>query len=523
MFSKSIKAHKNFQSQDYFKMVDLMTDSSVINFIKENAILKILISTGVQEKEFIVSKEYISYLEKELSCLIKYSKNFDYSFFLAFEIIEEYRNKKHFVNIGRGSLAGSLLAFISGITKIDPVVNKFHYQRFAPNKNTEQISIDLDLSDREIALDFVKAKYGKYFTFIGTENKWKLKGTLGEVLSREEYLGKFAHGYIDFLRKQADDEIDKPGYLSVKNTLDLLNGIDIPVNRPLVTMMLSVKIKKEFNSVNEESELFDLLEKYNPHFNSLFLRFPKLKSDLKKLIGTHNKFGINAAALALVPDSSKVKFLDQKRDDVNRIIHPDYADSEDIIKINVMQLKVLQDLNQLSEKKIKEIVHKPIDDKSEWIDLMNSPISWDVFQQANEIMALFKEKEKITSLDAFAQLTSTMRPGALNAGVNITEQNKNTPERFKEILLRTNGWLVWQDDVLAIADLVGVKDSRQMLSDFAKKNEVNNYLEFFSEEEFKFLYDNVILAFNKAHAYAYGINSLLDYRLKKINKRKVIK
>jgi DNA polymerase III alpha subunit len=123
---------------------------------------------------------------------------------------------------------------------------------------------------------------------------------------------------------------------------------------------------------------------------------------------------------------------------------------------------------------------------------------------------------KCNALIDFAIITSTCRPGWINLREKIGVDNDNCPERFKPALKETNGWLIFQEDLLSIAELV-LKDlsNINIIKDFSKGINMDFYKTVFTGEEFDFLSKYAKLTFNKAHAVSYALNSLYVYRCDK--------
>src|SRR5699024_9588687 len=67
-----------------------------------------------------------------------------------------------FVGPGRGSAAGSLVAYVLGITDVDPIKYGLLFERFLNPERVSMPDIDIDFSDhrRDEVIDYVRDKYG---------------------------------------------------------------------------------------------------------------------------------------------------------------------------------------------------------------------------------------------------------------------------------------------------------------------------------------------------------------------------
>lgn len=110
------------------------------------------------------SPDYIAYHERlkyELS-VIKEMGYIDY-FLIVRDFIEYAKNKKIATGPGRGSGAGSLVAFVLGITKIDPLKYGLVFERFLNPERISMPDIDCDFCfrRRQEVIDYVFSKYGR--------------------------------------------------------------------------------------------------------------------------------------------------------------------------------------------------------------------------------------------------------------------------------------------------------------------------------------------------------------------------
>lgn len=112
--------------------------------------------SGFSEKE----KEIFERLEYELTVVDL--MGFNAYFCIVADFIRYGKNNGVPVGPGRGSAAGAILAYLSGITDIDPLKYGLLFERFLNPSRVSMPDIDVDFSDdgREKVLQYVRGKYG---------------------------------------------------------------------------------------------------------------------------------------------------------------------------------------------------------------------------------------------------------------------------------------------------------------------------------------------------------------------------
>jgi len=88
--------------------------------------------------------------------------NFPNYFLIVYDFIKFAKKNKILVGPGRGSAAGSLVAYSLGITEIDPIKYDLLFERFLNPERKTMPDVDTDFPDnkRDIVIDYVKEKYG---------------------------------------------------------------------------------------------------------------------------------------------------------------------------------------------------------------------------------------------------------------------------------------------------------------------------------------------------------------------------
>lgn len=163
------------------------------NGIDSNVYLRDLAKKGLdrrlsQKKNFAYNL-YLSRLNKELEIIQK--MNFSDYFLIVWDFIRYAKKNNILVGPGRGSAAGSLVAYSLGITDVDPLEYGLLFERFLNPERISMPDIDTDFPDdkRDQVINYVKNFYGKtHVASITTFGTFSIKSSLrdlGRVLKIE--------------------------------------------------------------------------------------------------------------------------------------------------------------------------------------------------------------------------------------------------------------------------------------------------------------------------------------------------
>ncbi|MGT2906451.1 DNA polymerase III subunit alpha [Streptococcus dentiloxodontae] len=128
---------------------------------------------------------YQDRLDKELSVIHK--MGFDDYFLIVWDLLRFGRSRGYYMGMGRGSAAGSLVAYVLDITGIDPVENNLLFERFLNEERYSMPDIDIDLPDiyRSEFLHYVRDRYGsRHSAQIVTFSTFGAKQVIRDVFKR---------------------------------------------------------------------------------------------------------------------------------------------------------------------------------------------------------------------------------------------------------------------------------------------------------------------------------------------------
>jgi len=112
--------------------------------------------------ELIAVEDHVKYRERieyELD-VIFHNKRYDY-FLLVYDFVSEMRRRKIKVMQGRGSVCGSLTAFLLKITEVDPLIAGTYFERFMRKDRNTPLDIDLDIESarRQEMIAYLEERY----------------------------------------------------------------------------------------------------------------------------------------------------------------------------------------------------------------------------------------------------------------------------------------------------------------------------------------------------------------------------
>ncbi len=371
-------------------------------------------------------------------------------FLIVSDFIKAGREMNVFVGPGRGSAAGSVVAFCIGITNIDPIKYQLLFERFLnpDRKSMPDIDTDFDDEGRQKVIDYVVEKYGKeQVAQIITYGTMAAKSSIKDVarvmdlpLSESNLLAKLVP--------------DKPG-------TELGRCLHAPITAKEGEKSLAEK-------EGYQSEDIDNIKKLREIYKGSDLRATVLH-EAEKLEGSIRNTGIHAAGIIIAPkDLTEIMPVATSKDSTLWItqIEGSVIEEAGVIKMDFLGLKTLSIL-----KTALELIYQNHGIK---IDLDNIPLDDEkTFQlyQKGETNATFQfesvgMQKHLRDLkpDKFADLiamNALYRPGPMAYIPNFIERKHgreiikyDLPE-MEEYLADTYGITVYQEQVMLLSQKIG--------------------------------------------------------------------
>ena len=442
--------------------------------------------------------EYDERLAWELSVILKMGLS---SYFLiVWDFIKYAKDEGIPVGPGRGSAAGSLVAWALGITDVDPLRYDLLFERFLNPDRISMPDIDVDLCERRRGevIEYVRRKYGRENVGqIITFNSMKARAVIRDV------------GRV----------LDVP--LAEVNRLCSL----IPANPGKPTMLAEAR--------RDVKELADALRD-NETYRRLF--------DLgERLEGVSRHAGVHAAGVLIAP-RPLVEYLPLYRnsnDEITTQFEMKSVDRMGLLKMDflgLITLTILDDALAFVEKKTgarPDLSTIPLDDPDVY-RLFADGRTDGIFQFESSGMRDLLRRVKPDVFDDLAALNALYRPGALDAGtVEVYIQRRRGTKfeyplpQLEPILKETHGVLVYQEQVMLAARAVagyspgeadklrkaiGKKDDALLKAEgdkFVKKAVAAGTPKKKAEELWALILPFGRYGFNKSHSVVYA---LLAYR-----------
>lgn len=453
-----------------------------------------------QEISEEMRKTYSDRLDFELNVIDR--MGFNGYFLIVQDFINWAKESDIPVGPGRGSGAGSLVAYSLRITDLDPIPNFLLFERFL---NPERISMpDFDI-------DFCQDRRGEVINYV-----------------TQKYGEPSVSQIITYGKLQARAAIKDVGRVLG------MTFPDVDAVTKLIPEKLGINLKEAMELEPRLGELMDL----NPQVATLM--------DLAQRVeGMVRHAGIHAAGV-IIADGDLVKHAAMYRGaEGESVVQYDMKHAEKIglIKFDFLGLKTLTHIHhavKLIEKNRKQHVdmQKMSMTDPAIFELMSRGDTAGVFQFEGEGITEATRRIKPSSFADVTAITSLYRPGPM---ANIPEYTKRKHgeaeidyilKGTEEVLKETYGIMVYQEQVMGIASKIAgyslgeadmlrramgkkIKEEMdQQRARFMTGAKANGHNEKKSEELFDLMYKFADYGFNKSHAAAYSVLTLQTAWLK---------
>ncbi|EDX83869.1 DNA polymerase III, alpha subunit subfamily, putative [Synechococcus sp. PCC 7335] len=427
-------------------------------------------------------------------------------FLVVWDYIKFARDHNISVGPGRGSAAGSLVAYAMGITNIDPVHHGLLFERFLnpERKSMPDVDTDFCIEKREKVIEYVTEKYGTdHVAQIITFNRMTSKAVLKDVAR----------------------VLDIP-----YNESDKLAKL-IPVSRGKPTKLnVMISDKTPDATFKEKYDSGELI----PGTNVTFQRWIDTAITIE---GTNKTFGMHAAGV-VISEHPLDTIVPLQRNNDGSVITQYYMEDVEAIGLLKMDFLGLRNLTMI-QKAVDHIESRhnieidldalPLDDPKTYELLAGGELAG-VFQLESSGMRQIVKELKPSGLEDISSVLALYRPGPLDAGLipkfidrkHGREKIDYAHKILEPILRETYGIMVYQEQIMKIAqDLAGYSLGRADLLRRAMGKKKIKEMELHREEfiegarknEFprknaNDLFDQMVLfaeyCFNKSHSTAYG-------------------
>ena len=461
----------------------------------EESLLRRWCEKGLHQRYQEITPEIKARLEDELHTVFK--TGFPGYFLIVADLVNFAKSRGIYVGPGRGSAAGSLIAYVTGITNIDPLRYGLLFERFLDLNRISMPDIDIDFEDtrRIEVIDYLRQKYG--------DNRVAGIITFGTIMARAAVrdVGRVlgvSYNKVDQIAKVVPPPVQ---------------GRHIPLER----------------SVEDSPEL-----------RRLYQQDPEARQVIDaaiKLEGTVRHASQHACAVVIGKESLDhyVPVQLAQGGDVHQITQYAMGPIETIglLKMDLLGLANLTIMHQATEiiqavyGKAVNIYELPLDDKKTFT-MLGQGETTGVFQLESSGMKRYIRELKPTRLEDIIAMVSLYRPGPMQWIQSfINRKNGRESVRYlhplaENALKETYGIPVYQEQVMQLSkDMCGFSGSqadtlrkamgkkipklmKEMRAKFVEGAVNKGVGKAQAEEIFRQLEDFAAYAFNKSHAACYA-------------------
>jgi DNA polymerase-3 subunit alpha len=367
--------------------------------------------------------EYEARLEREIG-IIKQMKYAGY-FLIVWDFIKYARDHGIPVGPGRGSAAGSLVAYAMEITNIDPLQNVLLFERFLNPERVSMPDIDVDfcMNRRGEVIDYVTRKYGR------------------------EQVAQI----ITFNTMAAKAAIKDCG-----RALDMPYG-DVDRIAKLVPATNGMTLDKALDEVPDLRKVYD---------NDQVIR--ELIDTAKKLEGLVRGSGVHASAVVIAPRplTELVPVAKTKNDEIVTAYDMKAVEKMGLLKMDFLGLTTLTVINdclkliEASRGEKLDIEAISLNDEETFKKVFHAALTSGVFQFESSGMRDILRRYKPDRVEDLTALNALYRPGPMSMIDDFIERKWGRrkveymlPE-IEEILKETLGVIVYQEQVMQIANVL---------------------------------------------------------------------
>jgi DNA polymerase-3 subunit alpha len=438
--------------------------------------------------------QYDARLERELAVIIE--MGFTGYFLIVSDFIRAAKDSNIPVGPGRGSGAGSLVAYVLRITELDPIEHGLLFERFL---NPERVSlpdfdVDFCMDKRDQIIQYVVEKYGKdCVAQIITFGKLQARGVIRDV------------GRVFGMPVPEVDKIAK-----------------------LVPETLNITLEEAL----EAEPRLRMLQEKDPKISHLL-------NVCQSLEGLYRHASIHAAGLVISnrPMVEHCPLYRGKNDELVIQFDMNNADRIGLIKFDFLGLKTLTFLqsaenlvNQRHPERNLKLLKVPLSDKKMY-ELMASGDTLGIFQMESSGMQDLMKRVRPNNFEDIVAINALYRPGPMGSGMLddfISRKKGETQivydfEALKPILQDTYGVIVYQEQVQQVAmalasytaggaDLLRRAMGKKKAEEMAKQKAVfvegalkNGYDAAKVDALFDLMAKFAGYGFNKSHAAAYAL------------------
>jgi len=407
---------------------------------------------GMKNLGLVHRKDYIARLETELDVIA--DRGFS-KYFLTMKAVADKSNEVMLTGPGRGSAAGSLVAYVLKITQVDPIKHGLLFERFLRKDATDYPDIDFDVAEPMEIKEYLMDEWGETTVVpISNFNTLQLRSLIKDISKFYEVPFPEVNSVTSRMIHEATPE--------AKKKHGIKSGVYIPT--------------------------FEEVIEYSVSLRGFFVKYPDIKTHVEALYGQVRAVSRHAGGVVIGEDLDRHMPLIQS----GGVLQTPWSEGQNVrhleplgfIKFDVLGLSTLRMIESAVghilkrhynvEEPTYEQIRKFYDKKlhPEVLDLDDKEVYKNIFQ-AGKFAGIFQFTQKgaqnfcrraqpdnIIDLSA---ITSIYRPGPLGAKVDKSYvKAKSNPEDIhylhpivESVTRETYGFLIFQEQIALLAHKLG--------------------------------------------------------------------
>ena len=396
-------------------------------------------------------QEYVDRLKHELKVI----NNRGFSkYFLTMKAISDVANEHMLAGPGRGSAAGSLVAYVLGITQVDPIKYGLLFSRFLRSDATDYPDIDYDVSDAFGLKEILAEKWGETTVVpISNFNTLQLRSLIKDI-------GKFY-------------------------------GVPFTEVNPVTSRMVkeaTPRAKADHGiRAGVYSPTFEEVMKYSESLISFLEKYPHIKTHVEALVGQVRSTSRHAGGVVIGEDLDKHMPLICS----GGVIQTPWSEGQNVrhleplgyIKFDLLGLSTLEMIQSAVSHVLKRYhnIENPtyedikayydktlhpdvldLNDKKVYKNIFHKGKFAGIFQFTNSGAQRLSKSSKPNDIIDISAITSIYRPGPLSAGVDKSyikakrdKTKKYLNDVVEEVTKETFGFLIFQEQIALLAHKLG--------------------------------------------------------------------
>ena len=396
--------------------------------------------------------EYVQRLKHELNVID--DRGFS-KYFLTMKAIADKANENMLAGPGRGSAAGSLVAYVLGITQVDPIKYGLLFSRFLRSDATDYPDIDYDVSDAFGLKEILAEEWGDTTVVpISNFNTLQLRSLIKDISKFYEVPFTEVNAVTSKMMSEATPR--------AKAKHGIKSGVYVPT--------------------------FEEIMEYSESLQKFLQNYPHIKTHVEALYGQVRSTSRHAGGVVIGED------LDKHMPLINSggVLQTPWSEGQNVrhlepmgfIKFDLLGLSTLEMIEGCISKILQReynIENPSFEQVKKWYDENLHPDTIDlndqkvyknifhkgkfvgVFQFTNEGAQKFCKRAKPENIIDISAITSIYRPGPLGANVDKSYVNaKTNPETInyvndivREVTEETAGYLIFQEQIALLAHKLG--------------------------------------------------------------------